>query len=98
MMNNIGGTGEYLFEIIGYNGQSWTGEIRFSASSSLSVPGDCIAKISFIDNVIGGTISVYTFDNIHKSGCFINIHSYPAFYADYENSDNIVINVYQLGW
>jgi hypothetical protein len=22
MMNNIGGTGEYLFEIIGYNGQS----------------------------------------------------------------------------
>jgi hypothetical protein len=98
MMNNIGGTGEYLFEIIGYNGQSWRGKIKFSASSSLSVPGDCIAKISFIDNVLGGTISVYTFDNIHKSGCFANTHSYPAFYADYENSDNIVINVYQLGW
>ena len=96
MMNNIGGTGEYLFEIIGYNG-AWWADIRFSTGSSLSVSGHCIVKISFIDNELGGTISVYTYDT-HKSGWFSSDYSYPAFYADYENSDNIVINVYRLGW
>ena len=55
-MNNLGGTGEYLFEIIGYNGV-WSGEIRLYASSSISVvSGDCIAKISYIDSNFGGTI------------------------------------------
>lgn len=97
IMNNIGGTGEYLFEIIGYQGQ-WWGEIRFYASSPISVSGGGIAKISYIDSDFGGTISVYTFDNTHQSRCFYTSSSYPAFYANYENSDNIVINVYRLGW
>jgi hypothetical protein len=103
IMNNIGGTGEYLFEIIGYQG-AWWGEIRFLgtnpyASSSISVSDNsCIAKISYTNSEIGGTISVYTYDNTHQSRCFYNSPSYPAFYADYENSDNVVINVYQLGW
>ncbi|NLZ95699.1 MAG: hypothetical protein GX921_07750 [Bacteroidales bacterium] len=97
IMNNIGGTGEYLFEIIGYQG-AWWGEIRFSAFSSLSVSGGGIVKISYIDSDFGGTISVYTFDNTHQSRCFYTGSSYPAFYADYENSDNVVINIYRLGW
>lgn len=97
IMNNIGGTGEYLFEIIGYNG-AWGVDIRFYASLSLSVSNDCIAKISFIDNEIGGTISVYPYDNTHQSRCFRHNYPFPLFYADYENSDNVVINVYQLGW
>jgi hypothetical protein len=97
IMNNIGGVGEYLFEIIGYNGQ-WWGEIRLYAISPISVSGDGIVKISYIDSDFGGTISVYTIDNTHQSRCFYNDSSYPAFYADYENSDNIVINVYRLGW
>ncbi len=97
IMNNIGGTGEYLFEIIGYNG-AWGVDIRLSASSSLSVSNDCIAKISFIDNEIGGTISVYPYDNTHQSRCFRYNYPFPLFYADYENSDNVVINIYRLGW
>jgi hypothetical protein len=97
IMNNIGGAGEYLFEIIGYQGQ-WFGEIRFSTSSSFSVSSERIAKISYTNSEIGGTISVYTYDNTHQSRCFYNSPSYPTFYADYENSENIVINVYRLGW
>ena len=97
IMNNIDGTGEYLFEIIGYNGQ-WWGEIRFSAGSSLSVSHSCVVKISYIDSELDGTISVYTYDNTHQSRCFHYTSFYPAFYADYENSDNTVINVYRLGW
>ena len=105
IMNNIGGTGEYLFEIIGYQGQ-WWGEIRFYDGSPLAVSDACVAKISYFEDTshwfMDGTISIYTptyaYDNTPQLRWFRSSPLYPAFYADYENSENIVINVYRLGW
>lgn len=52
IMNNIGGRGEYLFEILHFQ-DYWIGEIKFSADSSFSVSYDAIVKISYFESAGG---------------------------------------------
>lgn len=99
------GVGEYVFEVIGYNG-AWEATLEINTYVVVSMSGgfQYIIKIdssaySAGSNNIGGTVEVFDYTGINSTSSWYNsgqTYTYPRVEADSGNSDRITINVYRL--